>query len=142
MAVQAFRLAGIYGPGRNQFDGLRRGEARRIDKPGQVFSRIHVDDIVQVLRASMARPRPGAVYNVCDDEAAPPQDVVAYAAALLGVEPPAEEGLDQADLSPMGRSFYGENKRVRNARIKHELGVRLAYPDYRAGLAALLHGTR
>ncbi|MDP6344890.1 MAG: SDR family NAD(P)-dependent oxidoreductase, partial [Alphaproteobacteria bacterium] len=109
-----------------------------IVKPGQVFSRIHVDDLGSVLRASMARPDPGAVYNVCDDEAAPPQDVVAHAAALLNIEPPPEIPFDQAELSAMGRSFYGENKRVRNDRIKHDLGVGLRYPSFREGLAAIL----
>ncbi|MDP6566281.1 MAG: SDR family oxidoreductase [Alphaproteobacteria bacterium] len=138
LPVHIFRLAGIYGPGRNQFEALRRGTARRIVKPGQVFSRIHVDDLGSVLRASMARPDPGAVYNVCDDEAAPPQDVVAHAAALLNIEPPPEIPFDQAELSAMGRSFYGENKRVRNDRIKHDLGVGLRYPSFREGLAAIL----
>jgi nucleoside-diphosphate-sugar epimerase len=138
--VHIFRLAGIYGPGRSAFDALRDGTARRIVKPGQVFSRIHVDDIVQVLETSIAKPDPGAVYNVCDDEAAPPQDVIAYAAALLGQEPPPEISYDVAapSMSEMARSFYRDNKRVANLRIKHELGVKLRYPDYRAGLAAIL----
>lgn len=138
LPVHLFRLAGIYGPGRNQLASLRNGTAKRIDKPGQVFSRIHVDDIADVLAASIRRPNPGAAYNVCDDEAAPPQDVVAFAAELLGVEPPPLVPFEAAQLSPMGRSFYAENKRVRNDRIKSELGVQLAYPDYRAGLRALL----
>ena len=107
-------------------------------KPGQVFSRIHVEDIASVLAASMARPRPGRVYNVCDDEPAPPQDVVAFAAGLLGVEPPPEQPYETADLSPMARTFYRDNRRVANRRIKEELGVRLAYPTYREGLRALL----
>ena len=136
--VHIFRLAGIYGPGRSAFDALRAGTARRIDKPGQVFSRIHVDDIVRVLRASMVRPDAGTAYNVCDDDPAPPPAVVAYAAALLGMAPPPLEPFAEADLSPMARSFYEDNKRVRNTRIKEALGVRLAYPDYRAGLAAIL----
>ncbi len=136
--MHIFRLAGIYGPGRNPLENLGAGTARRIVKPGQVFSRIHVDDIVSVLRASMAQPSPGSVYNVCDDEAAPPQDVVAYAASLLGVEPPPEIAFEDANLSPMARSFYADNKRVRNDRIKEELGVTLAYPTYREGLKALL----
>jgi len=136
--VHLFRLAGIYGPGRNALETVRSGRARRIVKPGQVFSRIHVDDIVAVLEASMARPNPGAAYNVCDDEAAPPQDVVAFACELLGVAPPSEVPFEAAELSDMARSFYAENKRVANARIKTELGVKLAYPDYRAGLRALL----
>ncbi len=133
-----FRLAGIYGPGRNALVTVARGEARRIVKPGQLFSRIHVDDISATLEASMARPNPGAAYNLCDDEAAPPQDVVTYACGLLGVDAPPEVPFKEADLSDMARSFYGENKRVSNHRIKHELGVTLTYPDYRAGLEALL----
>lgn len=138
LALHIFRLAGLYGPGRNALENLRRGTARRIVKPGQVFSRIHVDDLAMVLAASIARPNPGAVYNVCDDEAAPPQDVIAHAAGLLGQAPPPEIAFDQAGLSPMAASFFGDNKRVRNDRIKDELGVRLRYPNYRAGLAALL----
>jgi nucleoside-diphosphate-sugar epimerase len=138
LPVHIFRLAGIYGPGRNALAQLRAGTARRIDKPGQVFSRIHVDDIVAVLRASMARPSPGAAYNVADDLPAPPQDVVAFAAELLDVAPPPLVPFAEAELSAMARSFYDDSKRVRNDRIKSELGVRLAYPDYRAGLCALL----
>ncbi len=136
--VHIFRLAGIYGPGRSALDRVRGGRAKRIVKPGQVFSRIHVADIVQVLRASMDRPAAGAVYNVCDDMPAPPQDVITHACALLGVDPPPETPFETAQMSDMGRSFWGENKRVRNSRIKDELGVSLAHPDYRAGLAALL----
>jgi len=138
LPVHIFRLAGIYGPGRNAVRQLLDGTARRIVKPGQVFSRIHVEDIASVLEASMARPHPGRIYNVCDDEPAPPQDVVAFAAELLGVPPPAEEPYETAALSPMARSFYRDNRRVRNERIKSELGVRLAYPTYREGLRALL----
>lgn len=140
VAVHIFRLAGIYGPGRNALENVRRGTARRVVKPGQVFSRIHVADLATVLQASMARPDPGAIYNVCDDEAAPPQDVIAHAAQLLGQAPPPEVAFDDADLSPMAASFYKDNKRVSNGRIKRELGVKLQYPDYRAGLAALLDG--
>ncbi len=136
-AVQLFRLAGIYGPGRGPLENLRRGKGRRIVKPGQVFNRIHVEDIASVLEASIAHPRAGAIYNVSDDEPAPPQDVVAFAAEILGVEPPPEVAFEDADLSPMGRSFYGENKRVSNARIKRELGVKLAYPTYREGMRSL-----
>lgn len=138
LPVHIFRLAGIYGPGRNAFVNLKDGTARRIVKPGQVFSRIHVEDIATVLEASIARPRPGAVYNVCDDAPAPPQDVVAHAAELLGVTPPPEQPYATAELSPMARTFYKDNRRVRNELIKRELGVRLAYPTYREGLAALL----
>jgi nucleoside-diphosphate-sugar epimerase len=136
--VHLFRLAGIYGPGRSALDTVRNGTARRIDKPGQVFSRIHVDDIAAVLQASIARPRPGAAYNLCDDEAAPPQEVVAFACALLGREAPPLVPFEAAELSDMARSFYRDNKRVSNARIKDELGVALAYPSYREGLRAIL----
>jgi nucleoside-diphosphate-sugar epimerase len=136
--VHIFRLAGIYGPGRSAFDALRAGTAKRINSAGQVFSRIHVDDIASVLLASIARPRPGAIYNVCDDETAAPAEVVAYAASLLGVDPPPLVPLADAELSPMARSFYADNKRVSNALMKKELGVTLAYPDYRAGLVAIL----
>ena len=138
LPVHIFRLAGIYGPGRGPFARVRNGTARRIIKPGQVFSRTHVEDIAQVLEASMRHPDPGAVYNVCDDEPAPPQDVIAHAADLLGVPRPPEVPFDAADLSPMARSFYAESKRVDNTRIKRDLGVTLRYPDYRAGLAALM----
>lgn len=138
LPVHVFRLAGIYGPGRAPFDKLRDGTAQRIIKPGQVFSRIHVEDIAQVLIASMARPHPGGIYNLSDDEPAPPQDVMAHAAALLGMDPPPDIPFDQAQLGPMAASFYAESKRVDNQRIKHDLGVRLRYRDYRAGLAAIL----
>jgi nucleoside-diphosphate-sugar epimerase len=142
LPLHVFRLAGIYGPGRGPFEKVRDGTARRIVKPGQVFSRCHVEDIAQVLIASMRRPNPGAVYNICDDDPAPPQDVIAHAAHLLGLPPPPEVAFEEADLGPMARSFYAESKRVRNDRIKSELGVTLRYPDYRAGLAALLeHGS-
>jgi nucleoside-diphosphate-sugar epimerase len=136
--VHIFRLAGIYGSGRSPFDGMRAGTAKRIDKPGQVFSRIHVEDLATVLVASIAQPRPGAVYNVCDDDPAPSQAVVAHAARLLGVPPPPLVPFEAAGLSPMARSFYDDNKRVSNRLIKTELGMRLRYPDFRAGLAAIL----
>ena len=136
--VHIFRLAAIYGPGRSPFDALRADTARRIAKPGQVFSRIHVDDLASVLIASIARPRPGAIYNVCDDEPAAPEAVVAHAASLLGLPAPPLMPFEAAGLSPMARSFYDDNKRVSNALIKKELGVRLRYPNYRAGLAAIL----
>ncbi len=138
LPLHIFRLAGIYGPGRGPFSKVRAGTARRIVKPGQVFSRIHVDDIAQVLRASIAQPRPGAIYNLCDDDPAPPQDVIGLAAELLGLPLPAEVPFDEAGMSAMARSFYGENKRVRNDLIKSELGVKLLYPSYREGLRALL----
>jgi nucleoside-diphosphate-sugar epimerase len=133
-----FRLAGIYGPGSSALDTVRDGRAKRIVKPGQIFSRIHVADIARVLEASMARPHPGAAYNVCDDDPAPPSDVIAFAAALLNLPPPPEVPFGQADLSPMARSFYDDNKRVSNSRIKRELGVALQYPSYRVGLPAIL----
>lgn len=138
LPLHIFRLAGIYGPGRGPFEKLRRGSARRIIKPGQVFSRTHVEDIAQVLLASLTAPAPGAVYNVCDDDPAPPEDVIEHAAHLLGVPVPPAEDFASAEQSPMARSFYAESKRVRNDRIKRDLGVALRYPDYRAGLAALL----
>jgi nucleoside-diphosphate-sugar epimerase len=138
LPVHLFRLAGIYGPGSNQLITVKNGTAKRIIKPGQIFSRIHVEDIAGVLESSMARPNPGRAYNVCDDEPCPPQDVVAYAATLLGMPLPPEIPYEGAALSPMARSFYAESKRVSNARIKDELGYRLVYPNYRAGLVALL----
>jgi nucleoside-diphosphate-sugar epimerase len=138
LPVHIFRLAGIYGPGRGPFEKVRDGTARRIIKPGQVFSRIHVDDIAQVLAASMQHPRPGSVYNLCDDDPAPPEDVIAHAAELLGLPLPPAIPYDQADLTPMARSFYAESKRVRNDRIKSDLGITLLHPTYRQGLAALL----
>ncbi|MEL6265400.1 MAG: NAD-dependent epimerase/dehydratase family protein, partial [Pseudomonadota bacterium] len=135
--LHIFRLAGIYGPGRGPFSKVRAGTARRIIKPGQVFSRIHVEDIATVLAASIARPAPGTVYNVCDDEAAPPEDVLEHAAGLLGLPPPPAVAWEEAEMSPMARSFYAESKRCSNARLAG-LGVTLAYPTYREGLAALL----
>ncbi len=137
IAVQIFRLAGIYGPGQSQLVQLARGTARRIVKPGQVFNRIHVEDIARAVDASLDRPRPGAIYNVTDNEPAPPQDVVTFAASLCGVAPPREISLDDAGLTAMGRSFYAESKRVRNDLLRNELGVTLAYPTYREGLTAL-----
>lgn len=137
LPVHVFRLAGIYGPGRNQLLALRKGEGRRIVKPGQVFSRIHVDDVAGVLEASLVRPHPGRCYNVCDDEPAPPQTVIAYAAEILGLPVPPEIPFEQAELTGLSRSFYEESKRVSNRRIKEELGYRLAYPSYREGLRGL-----
>lgn len=138
LPLHIFRLAGIYGPGRGPFAKVRNGTARRIIKENQIFSRTHVDDIAQVLAASMARPNPGAVYNVCDDDPAPPQDVIGYAAELLGLPLPPAIDFATADMTPMARSFYAESKKVRNDRIKSELGIQLIYPDYRSGLKALL----
>lgn len=138
--VHLFRLAGIYGPGRNALETVRQGRARRIHKSGQVFGRIHLDDIVGTLLASIDRPNPGAAYNLSDDEPAPPDTVIAHACELLGVEPPPllEFEAIKDTLSPMARSFYGESKRVANRRIKKELGVKLKWPTYREGLRGLL----
>jgi len=139
LPLHIFRLAGIYGPGRGPFEKVRQGTARRIVKPGQVFSRIHVEDIARVLEASIVRPNAGAAYNVCDNDPAPPQDVIAHAAELLGRPVPPEEPFEEAEMSSMARSFYAESEKVDNRRIREELGVKLAYPDYRTGLRALLH---
>ena len=139
--VGIFRLAGIYGPGRNALRTLREGRGKRLVKPGQVFNRIHVADIAAVLERAVAAPA-ARIYNVADDEPAPPQDVVAHAAELLGIEPPPETPFDAATLSPMAATFYGENKRVSNRRIRDELGVDLQFPTYREGLAALVDGER
>ena len=136
--VHVFRLAGIYGPGRSPIDNVRSGKAQRIVKRGQVFSRIHVDDLATVLAASMEQPRPGAIYNVCDDDPAAPHVVIAHACGLLGIEPPPEIRYEDAQLSAMARSFYADNKRVRNDRLKRELGVALRYPSYKVGLPAIL----
>ncbi len=136
--VHVFRLAGIYGPGRSAVDQVRAGTARRIDKPGHLFSRIHVEDIGCALAASMERPNPGAIYNVCDDDPAPQEAVIAHACTLLGVAPRPLVAFADADLSPMARSFYVDNRRVCNDRLKRELGVRLRYPSYRDGLAAIV----
>ncbi len=138
LPLHIFRLAGIYGPGRGPFEKVKNGTARRIIRPNQYFSRIHVEDIAAVLAASIARPDPGAIYNVADDDPSPPEDVLAEAARLLGLPLPPEVPYDEADMTPMARSFYAESKRVANGRIKRDLGVTLAYPDYRSGLAGLL----
>ncbi|MDG1505759.1 MAG: SDR family oxidoreductase [Planktomarina sp.] len=138
LPLHIFRLAGIYGPGRGPFFKVRNGSARRIIKAGQMFSRIHVDDIAQVVATSFAQPRPGAVYNLCDNDPAPPQDVLAYAAELLGLPLPPEVDFESAEMTTMARSFYADNKRVRNDLIKSELGVQLKYPSYKEGLQSLL----
>ncbi|QGZ35994.1 SDR family oxidoreductase [Stappia indica] len=135
--VQIFRLSGIYGPGRNTFMNFEKGTARRLIKPGQVFNRIHVEDIAGTLEAAIGAGPTTRIFNVTDDEPAPPQDVVAYAAELLGVAPPPEQDFETAELSPMARSFYGENKRVSNERVKRELGYTFRYPDYRTALTTL-----
>jgi nucleoside-diphosphate-sugar epimerase len=141
LPLDIFRLAGIYGPGRNPLERIRRGEAHRIVKPGQVFNRMHVDDIAQAIAAAVLQERtqPGTrLFNLADDEPAPPQDVILYAAELIGAAPPPEVPFEQAVLSPMARSFYVGNKRIRNDKIKRELGIALKYPTYREGLRALL----
>jgi nucleoside-diphosphate-sugar epimerase len=138
LPVHVFRLAGIYGPGRSAFDRLRDGTARRIIKPGQVFSRIHVDDIVAILRASMAAPTPGEAFNLADDLPAPTQDVIAEAARLAGLPVPPDEPFDTADMTPMARSFYADNKRVANGKVKRTFGITLLHPDYHSGLRAIL----
>ena len=140
LGAHVFRLPGIYGPGRSAVDQLRAGTAKRIDKPGQVFSRIHVEDVAGAVRASMARPDPGAVYNVADDAPAASHEVVAHAAELLGLPPPPLVPHAEAGLSAMGREFYADSRRVSNAKLKRELGWRPRYPDYRAGLAAIVRG--
>jgi nucleoside-diphosphate-sugar epimerase len=137
LLVHLFRLAGIYGPGRNQLLAVLNGSAKRIIKSGQIFGRIHVDDIAGVLAVSMAKPNPGRAYNVCDDEPCPPQEVVEYAANLLGVPVPLEIPFEDANLSAMARSFYADSKRVSNKRMKNELSYKLLYPNYREGLSAL-----
>lgn len=138
LTVTTFRLPGIYGPGRSAFDRLRAGEGRRIVKPGQVFSRIHLNDIVSGLLASLDHPRAGGIYNLVDDAPAPPQDVIEHAAKLLHIPVPPDLPFNELGLSPATRRFYAENKRVSNARAKAELGWRPQYPTYREGLAAIL----
>jgi len=138
LPLHIFRLAGIYGPGRGPFSKVKSGKAQRIIKKDQVFSRIHVEDIVQVLSASIAAGTNGGIYNVCDNYPAPPQDVIGYAAELLGLPIPPAIAFEDANLSPMGRSFYAENKRAANERIKSELRIVLKYPDYKTGLDALV----
>ena len=133
-----FRLGGIYGPNRGPFQKVLQGKAVKIIKPGQVFSRMHILDIVQTLLASISQPKPHSIYNLCDDNPAPPQDVLSYAAKLLSVDQPPTVRFEDADLSEMARSFYAENKRVSNQLIKSELGVDLSYPDYKVGLESLL----
>ena len=137
LTVTAFRLPGIYGPGRSALDRAREGTAHGIVRPGQMFSRVHVDDIASGLAASIARPRAGASYNLCDDEPAPSHEVNAFAARLLGLPAPTPVAFDDADLTPAARRFWSENKRVSNALAKAELGWRPAFPTYREGLTAI-----
>lgn len=138
LPLHIFRLAGIYGPGRGPFAKVRNGTARRVIKQGQVFSRTHVADIARILAASIKKPNIGSIYNICDNDPAPPEDVIAYAAELLGMPIPESIDYETADMTPMARSFYAESKKVRNDKIKTELGVDLLYPDYKSGLKALL----
>ena len=138
LPLHIFRLAGIYGPGRSALDSVRAGIARRIDKPGQAFSRIHVEDIVRCLRASMNNPQSGGIYNICDDEPAPSHEVIEYACELLGKPVPPLVPFEEAQLPPMAQSFYMDNKRVKNERIASELGVTLKYKTYREGLQGCL----
>ncbi len=138
LPAHIFRLPGIYGPGRSIFDKLRAGRAQHIYKPGHVFSRIHVDDIVQTLWKSMRSPHPGAIYNVADDEPSESGDLLKEAATLLNIVPPAAKLYSQVSLSPMAASFWSECRRIRNHKIKQVLGVQLAYPSYREGLQAIL----
>ena len=137
LPLQIFRLAGIYGPGRSAVDKLRAGTARRLIKPGQVFNRIHVEDIALILQAACAAPDKAGIYNVSDDEPAPPQDVVSFAAELLGIAEPVALDFDTAEMSPMARSFYSENKRVRNSKMKSAFQISLKFPSYREGIAAI-----
>jgi len=137
VALEVLRLAGIYGPGRNALVKLAAGEARRIVKPGLALSRIHVDDVAEVARRLIEAGGPGGVWNVADEAPAPPQDVIAFAAALIGVAPPPEENFAAAALSPLARSFYADDRRVSVDKLRRELGYRWLYPTYREGLAAL-----
>lgn len=138
LPLHIFRLSGIYGPGRSAIDSVRAGTARRIEKPGHVFNRIHVEDIVQTLVASMNKPNPGAIYNLADDLPSASHEVVTFACNLIGLDPPPLTQFDQTEMAPIVRSFYKDNKRVRNDLIKTELGVELLYPDYRSGLQACM----
>lgn len=138
LRLHIFRLAGIYGPGRGPFEKLRTGRAQMVIKPGQYFSRIHYDDIGQALERAIQSDQPSRIWNLCDDAPAPPQDVLRHAAMLLGIAPPAGVPFEKAELSPMARSFYADSKRVRNDRIKRDLGLTLIHPDYQTGLAAIL----
>ena len=139
LPLHIFRLAGIYGVGRGPVQQLLDGRRQQVVKPGQVFNRIHVNDIARILRASMADPRPGAIYNVCDDRPAAPQEATAWAARRLGLSEPDQVEFSAARLSPMARSFYSESKRVRNSHVKQELGISLLYPDYKSGFSAVIN---
>lgn len=136
--VHIFRLAGLYGPGRSALDTVRAGVARRIKKEGHAFNRIHIDDVIATLTASMTHPDPGAIYNLCDDDPGPSHEVIAYACELLGRVPPPLVAFEDANLAPITRSFYEDNKRVHNDKIKDKLGITLNAPDYRVGLERCL----
>ena len=138
LPVHIFRLAGIYGPGRGPFSKVKSGKAKQIIKRNQVFSRIHVEDIATTLEASISKPKPGSIYNVCDDFPAPPEEVILYAARLLGLPDPPKVNFDDAKITAMARSFYSDSKRVRNNKIKSELNIKLRYPNYKSGLKALI----
>lgn len=141
LPTHIFRLPGIYGPGRSAFERIRSGMAQRIDRPGHVFSRIHVDDIVQTLWRSMLQPASGEIYNISDDLPSEPADLITHACELLGVQPPEWIPYNQVKLSPMAASFWSECRRVENYKIKNQLGVELLYPTYREGLQAILKET-
>jgi dTDP-D-glucose 4,6-dehydratase len=136
-SVHILRLAGIYGPERNTLANLKAGKAKRIVKKDQVFNRIHVEDVALTIASTLMHDGKNQIWNVSDDEPAPPQDVVTFAAGLMGIEPPPEQDVNEADLTPMARSFYAENKRASNRKLKQELGIKLAFPTYREGLRAL-----
>ena len=133
-----YRLAGIYGPGRNVFRSLKAGKSRRIIREGQVFGRIHVTDITAAVYLAASGDHLGGVFNLADDLPTPPQELIEAGAAMLGIEPPPEEAFETAELRPMARSFYLESKRVKNSKVKQELGLTFTYPTYHEGLAALI----
>lgn len=137
--LHIFRLSGIYGPGRSAIDSVRSGTAKRIEKEGHAFNRVHVEDIVQTLIASMNSPRSGSIYNLADDAPSPSHEVIQFACNLIGIDPPPLIPFDQAEMPPIVRSFYKDNKRIKNDKIKDELGIELLYADYRRGLQACLH---
>ena len=137
IGIHIFRSAGIYGPGRNMLETVKSGKARRIEKKGQVNGRIHVEDLVSVLKASIGKPNPGSIYNVCDDEPAPSKEVVEFACQLLKINPPPVISFNKAELSEMARIFYLDNKKIKNKKIKIELNIKLKYPNYREGLKAI-----
>lgn len=138
--INIFRLSGIYGPERSAIDSVRAGDTRRIFKDGHVFNRMHIDDIVAVMIASMSQPQPGDIYNLADDMPAPSHELIAYACGLLGKTPPAMVNYEDIEMAPMARSFYKDNKRIRNDKIKEKLGITLKHPDYKSGLDAILKG--